>query len=85
LDPAAPCNGTGSKPQCPPAPTWHNCLLTGNALGGELIAVAVIAQQLLVLAGEGLVSQRAVTAEAAEAVLVVVAILVVQLLGRTVG
>lgn len=58
---------------------WHNCLLTGNALGGELIAVAVIAQQLLVLAGEGLVSQRAVTAEAAEAVLVVVAILVVQL------
>lgn len=74
-----------SKPQ-PwrlPAPTWHDRLLTGDALGGELAAVAVVAQQLLVLAGEGLVGQRAVAAEAAEAVLVVVAILVVQLLGWT--
>lgn len=74
-----------SKPQ-PwrlPAPTWHDRLLAGDALGGELAAVAVVAQQLLVLAGEGLVGQRAVAAEAAEAVLVVVAILVVQLLGWT--
>lgn len=81
-----PCSpGTRSKLQrsSPPAPTWHDGLLAGDALGGELAAVAVIAQQLLALAGERLVGQRAIAAEATEAVLVVMAILVVQLLGRT--
>lgn len=69
--------------QCssPPAPTWHDGLLTGDTFGGELAAVAVITQQLLALAGERLISQRAVAAEATEAVLMVMAILVVQLLG----
>lgn len=83
LGPAAPADaaGTRNKVQCSslPAPTWHDCLLTGNAFGGELAAVAVIAQQLLALAGERLVGQRTVTAEATKTVLVVMAILVVQL------
>lgn len=58
---------------------WHDHLLAGHALGGELPAVAAVAEQLLPLAGEGLIRQGAVAAEAAEAALVVVAVLVVQL------
>lgn len=87
LDPAAPADAAGIRSKLQysslSAPTWHDCLLAGNAFGGELAAVAVIAQQLLALAGEWLVGQRTVTAEATKAVLVVMAILVVQLLGRT--
>lgn len=65
----------------PPAPTWHDGLLTSDTFGGELAAVAVVAQQLLALAGERLIGQRAVAAETTEAVLVVMAVLIVQLLG----
>jgi len=60
--------------------TRHDGLVAGDAFGGELVAVAVVAEQRLVLAGERLVGQGAVAAEAAEAVLVVVAVLVKQLL-----
>ena len=60
--------------------TWHDRLVTGHTLGRDLVAVAVVAQQGLVLAGEGLVRQRAVTAETTETVLVVVPVLVEQLL-----
>lgn len=60
--------------------TWHDGLVAGHTLGRELIAVAVVAQQRLLLAGEGLVRQRAVTAETTETVFVVVPVLVEQLL-----
>lgn len=60
--------------------TWHDCLVAGHTLGGELVAVAVAAHQRVVLVGEGLVCQRAVAAETAEAVLVVVSVLVEELL-----
>lgn len=60
--------------------TWHDDLIAGDALGGELVAVAVVAEQGVVLAGERLVRQRAVTAETAEAVLVIVPLLVEELL-----
>ena len=61
-------------------PTWHHNLVAGHTLGGELVAVAVVAEQRVVLAGEGLVRQRAVAAETAEAVLVVMSLLVEELL-----
>lgn len=61
-------------------PTWHDHLLAGHTLGGELPAIAAVAEELLSLAGEGLVGQGAVAAEAAETALVVMAVLVVQLL-----
>ena len=35
--------------------TWHDVLVAGHAFGGELVAVAVVAQQRLLLAGEGFV------------------------------
>lgn len=60
--------------------TWHDDFVAGHALGGELVTVAVIAEQRLLLAGEGLIRQRAITAETAEAVLVIVPVLVEQLL-----
>lgn len=69
----------------PPEPvrhlsTWHDCFVAGHTLGGELVAEAVAAHQCVVLAGEGVVGQRAVAAETAEAVLVVVSVLVEELL-----
>lgn len=60
--------------------TWHDYLVAGRALGRELAAVAVAAHQRIALAGEGLVGQRAVTADAAETVRVVVSVLVEELL-----
>lgn len=66
--------------------TWHDCLVAGHTLGGKLVAEAVAAHERVVLAGEGLICQRAVTAEAAEAVLVVMSVLVEELLeGRGEG
>lgn len=62
------------------AVTWHHRLVTGHALGGELVAEALAADQSVVLDGEGLVRQGAVAAETAEAVFVVVAVFVEQLL-----
>lgn len=63
--------------------TWHDDFVTGDAFGGELITVAVVAEQRLVLAGEGLICQRAITAEAAEAVLVIMSVLVEEFLAAT--
>lgn len=50
------------------------------ALGGILIGVALCAEELLILGGEGLVHQRALALEALETVLVPVAVLVGQIL-----
>lgn len=60
--------------------TWHDDLVAGYTFGGELITVAVVAEQGLVLAGEGLICQRAITAEAAETVLVIMPVLVEEFL-----
>lgn len=60
--------------------TWHDYLVAGGALGGELVAVAVAAHQSVALAGEGLVCQRAVAAETAKTVCVVMSVLVEELL-----
>lgn len=60
--------------------TWHDDLVAGDTFGGELITVAVITEQGLILAGEGLICQRAITAETAETVLVIVAVLVEEFL-----
>lgn len=56
--------------------TRHDGLPAGGALRGEGTAVAVVAEQLAVLAGEGLVGQGALAAAAAEAALVEVAVFV---------
>lgn len=68
------------KAKLPRTFTWHDDLVAGHALGGELIAVAVIAEQGVLLAGERLICQRAIAAETAEAVLVVMPVLVEELL-----
>lgn len=60
--------------------TWHDNFVAGYTLGGELITVAVIAEQLVVLAGERLICQRVIAAETAEAVLVIVPVLIEELL-----
>lgn len=60
--------------------TWHDSLVAGHTLGGILAAVAVAAHQRLLLAGEGLVCQRALAAETAETVRVVMSLLVEELL-----
>lgn len=60
--------------------TWHDHLVAGGALGGKLGAVAVAAHQRVTLAGEGLVRQRAVAAETAETVCVVISVLIEELL-----
>lgn len=60
--------------------TWHDDLVAGYTLGGELITVAVIAEQRVILAGERLICQRAITAETAEAVLMIMPVLVEELL-----
>lgn len=60
--------------------TWHDDLVAGNTLGRELVAVAVIAEQRVILAGERLICQRAITAETAKAVLVVMPVLIKELL-----
>lgn len=59
---------------------WHHRLVAGHTFGGELVAVAVAADQTVVLTREGLVRQRPVTAETPETVLVVMSVLVKQLL-----
>lgn len=63
--------------------TRHDGFIAGHTFGGELVAVAVVAQKSIVLAGEGLVGQRTVAAETAEAVFMVVTVLVKQLLNHT--
>lgn len=60
---------------------WHDSLVAGDTLGGVLAAVAVAAHQRILLAGEGLVCQRAVAAETAETVSMVVSVLIEELLG----
>lgn len=60
--------------------TGHDGLPAGGALRREGTAVTVIAEQLTVLAGEGLVGQGALAAAAAEAALVEVAVFIEQLL-----
>lgn len=61
--------------------SWHDCLVAGHTLGRKLAAVAAAAHQRVVLAGEGLVSQRALTAETPKAVLMVMSVLIEELLG----
>ena len=65
--------------------TWHHGFVAGHTLGGKLAAIAVTAHQRVVLAGEGLVSQRAVAAETAEAVIVVISVLIEELLEEEEG
>lgn len=60
--------------------TWHDNLVAGYTLGGELITVAVIAEQRVILAGERLICQGAITAETAEAVLMIMPVLIKELL-----
>lgn len=60
--------------------TWHDNLVAGDTLGGEFVTVAVVAEQSVVLAGERLISQRAVAVETAEAMLVVMPVLIEELL-----
>lgn len=63
--------------------TWHDDLVAGDTFGGELVTVAVVAEQGLILAGEGLICQRAITAETAETVLVIMPVLVEEFLAVT--
>lgn len=56
----------------------HDSLPTGRTLGREGCAVALITEKLTVLTGEGLISQGALAAAAAEAALVEVAVLIKQ-------
>lgn len=62
------------------AGTWHDGLLAFLALGRVLVGIAVGAQQLLLLGGEGLVHQRAPASGAMEAAFVPVPVLVGQVL-----
>lgn len=59
--------------------TWHDDFVAGYTLGGELITVAVVAEQRVILAGKRLICQRAIAAETAEAVLMIVPVLVEEL------
>lgn len=61
-------------------PTWHDGFLALVALGGILIGVALSAEELLVLGGEGLVHQRALALEALETFLMPVTVFVGQIL-----
>lgn len=70
----------GQSVQTPSTFTWHDDLVAGYTLGGELITVALIAEQRVILAGERLICQRAIAAETAEAVLVIVPVFVEELL-----
>lgn len=60
--------------------TRHYGFLALVALGGILVGVALSAEELLILGGEGLVHQRAFALEALETVLMPVAVLVGQIL-----
>lgn len=60
--------------------TRHYGFLALVALGGILIGVALSAEELLILGGEGLVHQGAFALEALKAVLMPVAVLVGQIL-----
>lgn len=53
------------------------------ALGGILIGVALRAEELFILGGEGLINQGALALEALEAFLVPVAVLVGQILNNS--
>lgn len=64
-------------------PTWHDGFLALMALGGILIRVALSAEELLILGGEGLVHQRALALETLETFLMPVTVLVGQILGQT--
>lgn len=70
-----PCGAAVLQLPC----AWHDDLVTGHAFGGELVAVAVVAQQGVVLTGERLIGQRAVAAETAEAVFMVVSVFIEKL------
>lgn len=63
--------------------TWHDGFLALMALGGILIGVALCAEELFILGGEGLVNQRALALETLEAFLVPVAVLVGQILDNS--
>lgn len=60
--------------------TRHDGFLAFMALGGVLVGVTLGTQQLLVLGGERLVHQRALTLEAVETILMPVAVFVRQVL-----
>lgn len=60
--------------------TWHDGLLAFLAPGRVLVGVAVSAEQLVLLGGEGLVHQRVLAAGAVEAGLVPVPVLIGQVL-----
>lgn len=62
------------------AGTWHDGLLAFLALGRVLVGVAVGAEQLLLLGGEGLVHQRVPASGAMETAFVPVPVLVGQVL-----
>lgn len=83
----SPARPALSSPQCAPHPggvapsvdstlTWHDGLPALLAAGRVLVGIAVGAQQLVLLGGEGLVHQRAAALRAAEAALVPVTLLV---------
>lgn len=63
--------------------TWRDLPAAGGAFGGEVAAVAVGAHQRIAPAAEGLLRQRALAAAAAEAVGVVMPVLVEDILRRT--
>lgn len=63
--------------------TWHDGFLALMALGGILIRVALGAEELLILGGEGLVHQRAFALETLETLLMPVTILIGQILCQT--
>lgn len=63
--------------------TWHDGFLALMALGGVLIGVALCAEELFILGGEGLVNQGALALETLEAFLVPMAVLVGQILDNS--
>ncbi len=66
--------------ECFVVSTWHDRLVAGYTLGGELVAEAVAAYQRVALAGERLVCQRAVASETAKTVRVVIFVFIEELL-----
>lgn len=64
-------------------PTWHDGFLALMALGGIFIGVALCAEELFILGGEGFVHQWAFALETLETILMPVAVLVGQILQKT--
>lgn len=62
--------------------TWQNGFVAAVAAGRVLPGAALVAQDLVILGGEGLVAQGLVALSAAETILVPVPVLMVQLLQR---